>query len=171
MCTVAARRAGNLVEQGVLSGHRDPMRLDDGQGAVDDHIGLSHPGRAPDRVRGIGRRRAPRRTDGFTSPAVLLGAGGAALGWGRADPMVALMITAAIVLVLRDAAREVCRWIMAAADPALDAAAETALDAVPGALEVGAVRLGWIGHRLRADSRSTSCGRRCRGPARPPGSG
>lgn len=42
------------------------------------------------------------RTDGFTSLAVLVGAGGAALGWQLADPLVGLAITAAILLVLRD---------------------------------------------------------------------
>ena len=41
------------------------------------------------------------RTDGFTSLAVLLGAGGAAAGWPAADPVVGLLITAAILLVLR----------------------------------------------------------------------
>jgi len=59
------------------------------------------------------------RTDGFTSLAVLAGAGGAALGWQWADPVVGLAITAAIVLVLRDAAREVFRRMMDAVDPAL----------------------------------------------------
>ena len=33
------------------------------------------------------------RTDGFTSLAVLLGAGGVALGWDWADPVVGLLIT------------------------------------------------------------------------------
>uniref|UniRef100_UPI00215D6552 cation diffusion facilitator family transporter n=1 Tax=Streptomyces shenzhenensis TaxID=943815 RepID=UPI00215D6552 len=51
------------------------------------------------------------RTDGFTSLAVLLGAGGSALGWQLADPLVGLAITAAITLVLRDAAREVFRRV------------------------------------------------------------
>ncbi len=41
------------------------------------------------------------RTDGFTSLAVLLGAGGAALGVRWADPVVGLLITVAILLVLR----------------------------------------------------------------------
>ena len=58
------------------------------------------------------------RTDGFTSLAVLVGAGGAALGWQLADPLVGLAITAAILLVLRDAAREVFRRVMDAVDPA-----------------------------------------------------
>jgi cation diffusion facilitator family transporter len=91
------------------------------------------------------------RTDGFTSLAVLLGAGGAALGWQLADPIVGLAITAAILLVLRDAAREVFRRIMDAVDPALVDAAEQALLEVPGVQTVGELRLRWIGHRLRAE--------------------
>ena len=43
------------------------------------------------------------RTDGFTSLAVLLGAGGVALGWRQADPIVGLLITIAILGVLRSA--------------------------------------------------------------------
>ncbi|MFD1657325.1 cation diffusion facilitator family transporter [Streptomyces caeni] len=91
------------------------------------------------------------RTDGFTSLAVLVGAGGAALGWTVADPLVGLAITAAILLVLRDAAREVFRRVMDAVDPALVDRAERALREVPGVREVGELRLRWIGHRLRAE--------------------
>lgn len=91
------------------------------------------------------------RTDGFTSLAVLLGAGGAALGWQLADPLVGLAITAAIVLVLRDAAREVFRRLLDAVDPALVDRAERALCGVPGVHGVGELRLRWIGHRLRAE--------------------
>ncbi|WP_405793439.1 cation diffusion facilitator family transporter [Streptomyces sp. NBC_01506] len=91
------------------------------------------------------------RTDGFTSLAVLLGAGGAAIGWRLADPIVGLLITAAIVLVLRDAAREVFRRVMDAVDPALVDTAETALLDVEGVRAVGELRLRWIGHRLRAE--------------------
>ncbi|MEV0242530.1 cation diffusion facilitator family transporter [Streptomyces sp. NPDC050674] len=91
------------------------------------------------------------RTDGFTSLAVLLGAGGSALGWQLADPIVGLAITAAIALVLRDAAREVFRRVMDAVDPALVERAERALAEVPGVRGVGELRLRWIGHRLRAE--------------------
>ncbi|NGO12222.1 cation transporter [Streptomyces sp. HC44] len=91
------------------------------------------------------------RTDGFTSLAVLLGAGGAALGWQLADPIVGLAITAALLLVLRDAAREVFRRVMDAIDPALVDTAERALREVPGVQAVGELRLRWIGHRLRAE--------------------
>ncbi|MER6617587.1 cation diffusion facilitator family transporter [Streptomyces xantholiticus] len=91
------------------------------------------------------------RTDGFTSLAVLLSASGAAIGWRLADPIVGLAITAAILLVLRDACREVFRRIMDAVDPALVDTAEHALLDVPGVQAVSELRLRWIGHRLRAE--------------------
>jgi cation diffusion facilitator family transporter len=91
------------------------------------------------------------RTDGFTSLAVLVGAGGVALGWDWADPVVGLLITVAILAVLRQAAREIYRRLMDAVDPALVDQAERALRAVPGVLDVGQVRLRWIGHQLRAE--------------------
>jgi cation diffusion facilitator family transporter len=92
------------------------------------------------------------RTDGFTSLAVLLGAAGTALGWRLADPVVGLLITAAILAVLRDAARGVFRRLMDAVDPELVDSAERALRAVPGVEGVGPVRMRWIGHTLRAEA-------------------
>ncbi|MFF3743453.1 cation diffusion facilitator family transporter [Streptomyces kronopolitis] len=92
------------------------------------------------------------RTDGFTSLAVLLGAGGAALGWRAADPLIGLLITAAILMVLRDAAREVYRRLMDSVDPEIIDAAEGALRAVDGVRGVGQVRMRWIGHTLRAEA-------------------
>jgi divalent metal cation (Fe/Co/Zn/Cd) transporter len=91
------------------------------------------------------------RADGFASLAVLLAAGGAALGWTWADPLVGLLITVAILAAARPAAREIYRRLMDAVDPALVDAAETALRDTPGVLGTGAVRLRWIGHRLRAE--------------------
>jgi cation diffusion facilitator family transporter len=92
------------------------------------------------------------RTDGFTSLAVLLGAGGVAIGWRWADPAVGLLITAAILLVLKDAAREVYRRLMDSVDPDLVARAETALRDTEGVLDIGHVRMRWIGHALRAEA-------------------
>jgi cation diffusion facilitator family transporter len=91
------------------------------------------------------------RTDGFTSLAVLVGAGGVALGWRWADPVVGLLITVAIVFVGKDAAREVYRRLMDAVDPAVLDAVERSLRATPGVRDVGALHLRWIGHRLRAE--------------------
>jgi cation diffusion facilitator family transporter len=91
------------------------------------------------------------RTDGFTSLAVLLGVGGLTLGWRWADPVVGLVITVAILAVLRQAARDIYRRLMDAVDPALVGQVEQTLGATPGVLGVGQVRLRWIGHRLRAE--------------------
>jgi cation diffusion facilitator family transporter len=91
------------------------------------------------------------RTDGFTSLAVLLGVGGVAIGWDWADPVVGLLITVAILAVLRQAAREIYRRLMDAADPALVDQVEQTLRTTPGVLGVGEVRLRWIGHHLRAE--------------------
>jgi cation diffusion facilitator family transporter len=91
------------------------------------------------------------RTDGFTSLAVLLGVGGLALGWRWADPVVGLLITVAILAVLRQAARDIYRRLMDAVDPVLVDQVEQTLSTTPGALGVGQVRLRWIGHRLRAE--------------------
>jgi cation diffusion facilitator family transporter len=91
------------------------------------------------------------RTDGFTSLAVLIGAGGVAIGWKWADPVVGLAITAAILVVLYQAAREVYRRLMDAVDPALVDQAERTLRATPGVLDVGLVRLRWVGHELWAE--------------------
>ena len=92
------------------------------------------------------------RTDGFTSLAVLLGAGGVALGWRWADPVVGLLITAGDPARARDAAREVYRRLMDAVDPALVDRAEASLRGDRRACWTsGDVRLRWIGHRLRAE--------------------
>lgn len=92
------------------------------------------------------------RTDGFTSLAVLCSAGGVALGYPLADPIVGLLITAAILAVLRTAARDVFRRLLDGVDPAMVDAAEQALAARPGVQAVRSVRMRWIGHRLHADA-------------------
>jgi cation diffusion facilitator family transporter len=91
------------------------------------------------------------RADGFTSLAVLLGAGGVALGWNWADPAAGLLITVAILAVLRQAATEIWRRLMDAVDPAMLDRAEQTLRATPGVLGIGRVRLRWLGHQMRAE--------------------
>ena len=95
------------------------------------------------------------RADGFTSLAVLAGAGGVALGWGWADAAAGLLISLAIAMALRQAAGEVFGRMMDAVDPALVARAEAALRGTPGVLGVGQVRLRWVGHALRAECEVT----------------
>ncbi len=92
------------------------------------------------------------RTDGFTSLAVLFGAGGVALGFPRADPIIGLIITVAILAVLRTAVRDVFRRLMDGVDPALLDTAEAALAAEPGVTAVRSLKMRWLGHRLHADA-------------------
>ncbi|GGG17691.1 putative cation efflux system protein [Rhodococcoides trifolii] len=92
------------------------------------------------------------RTDGFTSLAVVLGAGGVALGFPLADPIIGLVITVAILAVLRTAARDVVRRLMDGVEPDVVDAAAAALAAQPGVLAVRTVRIRWIGHRMHADA-------------------
>lgn len=91
------------------------------------------------------------RTDAVTSLAVLLSAGGAALGWRWADPMVGLLITVAIAMVTWTAAKQVLARLMDAVDPALVDKAHTVLTAMPEIALVDRVRLRWIGHSLHAE--------------------
>ncbi|SEP53311.1 cation diffusion facilitator family transporter [Amycolatopsis saalfeldensis] len=92
------------------------------------------------------------RTDGFTSLAVLLAAGGSWLGWRWADPVVGLLITTAILSVLWGAAKEVFSRMLDAVDPALVDTAEQTLAATPGVRGVDTIRLRWVGHSLIAES-------------------
>ena len=91
------------------------------------------------------------RTDGMTSLAVVHGAAGVAAGFPLADPLIGLVITIAILAVLRTAGRDVFRRLMDAVDPAAVDTAESALAALPGVRSVRRVRMRWIGHELHAD--------------------
>ncbi|MDR7274741.1 cation diffusion facilitator family transporter [Catenuloplanes atrovinosus] len=92
------------------------------------------------------------RADGFTSLAVLLAAGGAALGWRWADPVAGLGIAAGIAAVLAVAVKEVFGRMLDAVDPALVDRAHAALRATPRVTGVERVRLRWLGHSLHAEA-------------------
>jgi cation diffusion facilitator family transporter len=92
------------------------------------------------------------RADGFTSLGVVAGAAGVAAGWPQADPVVGLAITAAILVVLVGAVRDVGRRLLDGVDPGLVATAEAALSAAPGVRAVQDLRLRWLGHRLLAEA-------------------
>jgi cation diffusion facilitator family transporter len=92
------------------------------------------------------------RTDGLTSLAVVFGALGAAAGWRLADPVVGLLITVAILFVLKNAARDIYRRLMDSVDPELVDQVSGALDEVPGVEAVQRVAIRWVGHELRAEA-------------------
>ncbi|MBA2809593.1 cation diffusion facilitator family transporter [Streptomyces sp. KM273126] len=91
------------------------------------------------------------RTDGLTSLAVVLGAVGVLLGFPLADPIVGLLITVAILLVLRGAVRDIYRRLMDGVDPEMVAAAEERISGVPGVVQIETVRMRWLGHRVHAE--------------------
>lgn len=92
------------------------------------------------------------RTDGFTSLAVALGAIGVLAGFPLADPLVGLVITVAILAVLKGAATEVFRRLMDGVDPSLVDRAERAAKDTPGVLGIDSMQLRWIGHQLHAET-------------------
>jgi cation diffusion facilitator family transporter len=88
------------------------------------------------------------RTDGLTSLAVLIGVVGVWLGFPQADPLIGLVITVAILFVLKNAVVQIWQRLMDAIDPALLERAEIAARAVSGVQSVDAVRARWIGHTI-----------------------
>ncbi|MGQ0668137.1 MAG: cation diffusion facilitator family transporter [Actinomycetota bacterium] len=91
------------------------------------------------------------RTDGLTSLGVVVGATGVQLGFERADPIVGLAITVAILFVLRDAARTVFRRILDGTDESTIGLLEAVAAEVPGVEHVTAARARWAGHGLNAE--------------------
>jgi cation diffusion facilitator family transporter len=92
------------------------------------------------------------RTDGLTSLAVVVGAVGVMLGFPLADPIVGILISAAIVVMLAGTVRSIGRRLMDGVEPDLLTRAEHALEHVDGIRGVTALRLRWIGHRLSGDA-------------------
>ncbi|HMF83688.1 MAG TPA: cation diffusion facilitator family transporter [Acidimicrobiia bacterium] len=91
------------------------------------------------------------RTDGLTSLAVVAGAAGVAAGWAAADAIAGLVITAAILIVCRDAARMVLVRLLDAVDPEVSHQISHVITSTPGVEALDGVRSRWIGHRLHIE--------------------
>jgi cation diffusion facilitator family transporter len=98
------------------------------------------------------------RTDAITSLAVVLGAIGVAAGFPAADPIMALLITLALLGVLRTATRDIYRRLMDSVDPLLVDQIERVLAGVDGVDQVETVRIRWVGHALQAEATIVSDG-------------
>jgi cation diffusion facilitator family transporter len=90
------------------------------------------------------------RTDGLTSLAVVGGALGVAAGYPLADPLVGLLITAVILVVLKQATGQMLGRLMDAVEPELVEQVETIAASVPDVQSVDRLRLRWLGHALEA---------------------
>lgn len=92
------------------------------------------------------------RTDGFTSLAVVAGGIGVLLGFPLADPIVGLVISAAIFILLIGTVRSVGRRLLDGVEPELVDKVTHALEHVDGITRVDRIRLRWNGHRLEGDT-------------------
>jgi cation diffusion facilitator family transporter len=91
------------------------------------------------------------RTDGWTSLAVLVGAIGVWLGYPLADPIVGLLIAAAILVIVWQSGKTVFTRLLDGVDPEVIEEIRHTAQHVPGVEEVAEVRARWLGHRLRAE--------------------
>src|SRR5438105_560054 len=91
------------------------------------------------------------RADGFTSLAVLVGALLVLAGFPLADPIVGLLITVAILLIVRGTAVTMWHRLLDGVDPQITADIEAAALKVPAVQSVRDVRARWVGHQLLAE--------------------
>ncbi len=91
------------------------------------------------------------RVDGWTSLAVLFGAIGVWLGYPLADPIIGLLITAAIFGIVIQSGKSIFFRMLDGADPQVIEEIRHAAKDVPQVKEVTEVRARWLGHRLHAE--------------------
>ena len=91
------------------------------------------------------------RIDGFTSLAVVAGVLGVAVGFPAADPIVGLLISAAIVRIVWQSARVIVLRALDGVEPEIIDGVERAASEVPGVLGVEQIRARWLGHVVSAE--------------------
>jgi cation diffusion facilitator family transporter len=91
------------------------------------------------------------RVDGWTSLAVFVGAVGVWLGYPLADPLVGLVISAAIFVLVWQSARSIVLRMLDGMDSETLEAIAHAAGHVPRVEEVTDVRARWVGHRIHAE--------------------
>ena len=91
------------------------------------------------------------RVDGLTSLAVLFGAVGVWLGYPLADPIVGLLITAAIFRIVWEAGKAVFTRLLDGVDPEVIDEIKHAVNHTQGVSDITEVRVRWLGHRLHAE--------------------
>jgi cation diffusion facilitator family transporter len=97
------------------------------------------------------------RIDGLTSLAVLAGAVGVWLGFPLADPIVGLVISAAILRIVWQSGKAVFTRLLDGVDPEVTGEISHAVSHVPGVREVTGVRVRWLGHRMHAELNLSVC--------------
>lgn len=91
------------------------------------------------------------RVDGLTSLAVLAGALGVWLGYPWADPVVGLLITAAILNIAWGSGKSVSIRLLDGVDPEVTDEIRHTIGHIEGVHGVTEVRVRWLGHRMHAE--------------------
>lgn len=91
------------------------------------------------------------RVDGLTSLAVLFGAVGVWLGYPIADPIIGLLITAAISRIVWQSGKMVFTRLLDGVDPEVVEEIKHSIKHTTGVQNVSEVRIRWLGHRLHAE--------------------
>jgi cation diffusion facilitator family transporter len=91
------------------------------------------------------------RIDGWTSLAVLFGAVGVWLGYPLADPIVGLLITAAIFAIVIQSGKSIFTRMLDGAEPGVIDEIRHVAGHVPQVKDVTEVRARWLGHRLHVE--------------------
>ena len=91
------------------------------------------------------------RTDGLTSLAVLLAAGGTLIGVPILDPIIGILIGIAILFVTKDAIVTMWYRLMDAIEPQYMDRAEAVIAKQVDVKKLRRLRMRWVGHRLHAE--------------------
>jgi cation diffusion facilitator family transporter len=91
------------------------------------------------------------RIDGWTSLAVFFGVIGVWLGYPLADPIIGLLITAAIFGIVIQSGKSIFFRMLDGADPKVIEEIRHIASHVPQVKEVTEVRARWLGHRLHVE--------------------
>lgn len=95
------------------------------------------------------------RTDGLTSLAVLLAAGGVWLGFPLIDPIIGILIGIIILFISYDASKRIWFRLMDAVDPDISEHVQAAVERNPYVKSVERIRIRWVGHHLQGDIKAT----------------
>lgn len=91
------------------------------------------------------------RVDGFTSLAVLLGVIGVWAGYPIVDPLIGIVITIAILFIVKDATKAVFKRMVDGIEPEIISNIERTPLYVAGVRGVHQARARWVGHKVFAD--------------------
>jgi len=91
------------------------------------------------------------RVDGLTSLAVLSGAIGVGVGYPLADPIVGLVISAAILRIVVESSKSVFTRLLDGVEPEVPDEVREVGQVTYGVLGVSEVRVRWLGHKMLAE--------------------